>query len=316
VKTSKTAPPGRPAVGRRIGFSSSRTVSPPTPTCGRRASRRAPDVSSIGTRHEVGPRGHDPSGASAAISDQPPGPRPARRRRGPPTGVREAKATFARTATVAGRSSSSRSPGDLPPHREGRRVGVAVGDVRPAEAEALAPGIEVDRFDVAQADVDPPLADPRPAHAGEVGLAADLQGEAAVEQVIPAVPLGRPGRVHGADEVAEILGDRHRDLHRPDAVHLRDRVIRQRLGGPLVAGLQLRAGEHPVPVGIDRREVDGQERPGGGDLIRLRDRAGNYAKGSSKIASRDKFTAKASTECLPDLKADRALNQPNSPIPD
>ena len=84
-------------------------------------------------------------------------------------------------------------------------VGVAVGDVGTALGQALAPGGKVDSVDLAELHVDAALADPAAGDAGEIGLAAGLEREAAVHDVIPAIPLRDPQRVHGADEIAQPL---------------------------------------------------------------------------------------------------------------
>ena len=83
-----------------------------------------------------------------------------------------------------------------------QRVGVAVGDVRSSLGDAVAPLGEVDFVDLAELHVDAALADAAAGDAREVGLAADLQREAAVHDVVPAVPFRHAVGVHRADEVA------------------------------------------------------------------------------------------------------------------
>src|SRR5262245_57675404 len=84
-------------------------------------------------------------------------------------------------------------------HGKFQGAGIAVGNVRAAPGQARTPLAEVHRLHSPQVDVHPSLPDPGPAHAGEVGLAAHLDGQPAVEQVIPAAPLGNTGRIHRAD---------------------------------------------------------------------------------------------------------------------
>ena len=135
----------------------------------------------------------------------------ARRAAWPPIGgaraaISGANATFAFTVTLPGFVElHRRRTGRLAVDRELQGVGVAVGDVRAALGQALAPVGEVDLVDLAELHVDAALADAAAADAREVGLAADLEREAAVHDVIPAVPLRHAGGVHGADEVAQAL---------------------------------------------------------------------------------------------------------------
>src|SRR5581483_4722381 len=93
---------------------------------------------------------------------------------------------------------------------------VSVGDVRLPFANALAPLGEIDLVHFAELHVDAPLADPAAADAGEIGLAAGLQREAAIHDVIPAVPLRHASGVHGADEIADAHCGRDANLLRPD----------------------------------------------------------------------------------------------------
>src|SRR4051794_24487047 len=69
--------------------------------------------------------------------------------------------------------------------------------------EALAPFCEVDLLDAtSELHIDATLSHTRATHAGEVRLAANLEREAAVHEMIPTVPLKKPRRVHRADEIA------------------------------------------------------------------------------------------------------------------
>ena len=85
------------------------------------------------------------------------------------------------TATPDGKLALETRPGCRSVHGELQRVCVAVGDIGTPRRDSLTPGAEVDRLDLAELHVDASLADAGAAHAGEVGLAADLQGEPAVE---------------------------------------------------------------------------------------------------------------------------------------
>ena len=73
-------------------------------------------------------------------------------------------------------------------------MALAVGDVRPALLDPLAPAVEVE-LAVVELDVDPAQADALAVDAGEVGLAADLGAVAAVERVVPDVQLPGGRRV-------------------------------------------------------------------------------------------------------------------------
>src|SRR5262249_28389939 len=88
--------------------------------------------------------------------------------------------------------------GRLAIHAELESVGVPVRDVRAALGESFGPGREVDLVDLAELDIDAPLADAAAGDAGEIGLAAGLEREAAIHDVIPAVPFGHAVGVHGA----------------------------------------------------------------------------------------------------------------------
>src|SRR5439155_10260250 len=123
--------------------------------------------------------------------------------------------------------------------RELQGVGVAVGDVGPALAQALAPGGEVDLVDLAHLHVDAALADATAADAGEIGLAADFEREAAVHDVIPAVPLRHALGVHGTDEITQALGGGHENLLRADAAQFRHHQVRQLVPHAVDAGDQL-----------------------------------------------------------------------------
>src|SRR5262249_36105685 len=72
---------------------------------------------------------------------------------------------------------------------EVERVGVAVGNVRLPLANSLAPLREINLVHLAELHVDTPLADPAAANAREVGLTARLEREAAIHDVVPAVPF-------------------------------------------------------------------------------------------------------------------------------
>src|SRR5262249_52639659 len=107
-------------------------------------------------------------------------------------------------------------------------------------------------------NIDTALANARAAHAGEVGFAADFQGEAAVHDVIPAIPLRNARRVHRADEIAVPLRNRDENLLGANAVQLRNSQVWQTHQGPRVTGDQLSLAEETVPVGVDIGEVFGQ----------------------------------------------------------
>src|SRR5262249_32256802 len=75
-----------------------------------------------------------------------------------------------------------------------------IAHVGAAPREAVAPVGEVEARLLSESHVDAALTDTFAAHAREIGLAADLEREAAVEDVVPHVPFGKARRVHGADE--------------------------------------------------------------------------------------------------------------------
>ena len=108
-----------------------------------------------------------------------------------------------------------------------------------------------------------------PARTGEVWRSADavadlFRAEGFAEVDIVSVDGGAPavlGHKPGPRRSRTRLGHRHDDLHRADAVHLRDREVRQRLGGPLVGGLQLGAGQDAVAVGVGRARSRSGRRP-------------------------------------------------------
>src|SRR5438876_10895457 len=106
-------------------------------------------------------------------------------------------------------------------------MSVAVRNIGAPLRHALAPGREIDLLNLAELDIDAPLADSAAADAGEIGLAAGLEWEATVHEVIPAVPLRHTRGVHGADEIAQPLRRRDADFLSADAVHLRDGHVRQ-----------------------------------------------------------------------------------------
>ena len=89
-----------------------------------------------------------------------------------------ANATFAVTFTGPAASSfTSPKPGDTSVHLELQGVGVAVGDVRAALGDALAPRRVVDPVDLAELHVHAALADAAAGDAREVRLAATFSGK-------------------------------------------------------------------------------------------------------------------------------------------
>ena len=82
-----------------------------------------------------------------------------------------------------------------------------------------------------------------------------LSGKPQFKQVVPHVPFGDAGRIHGTDEVAHALRYRDNDLHRADAVHLRDGEIRQRSGRALMGRFELGARQRAVVIRVGQREI-------------------------------------------------------------
>src|SRR5258706_16064123 len=99
--------------------------------------------------------------------------------------------------------------------------------IRSPARETIAPRREIEARLLSELHINAALANAFAAHAREVCLAAHLQGEAAIEYVIPHVPFGGARRVHRADEIACAVRHRNANLHRADAVHGRDGEIRQ-----------------------------------------------------------------------------------------
>src|SRR4029450_4035948 len=112
-------------------------------------------------------------------------------------------------------------------------MGIAVGHIRSAGPQSLAPGRVVERnategvpySTIAEFYVHAPLADARAAHARKIGFAAGLKGKAAVEDVIPRIPFLDAAGVHRTDEVAYALRYAHGQLHGADAVHFGNRIV-------------------------------------------------------------------------------------------
>src|SRR5262245_42590476 len=75
-------------------------------------------------------------------------------------------------------------------HLEDGRMGKAIAHIRASAREAIAPRSEVEALLLAELHIDASLPDTFAAHAREIRLAADLEREAAVQDVIPHVPLG------------------------------------------------------------------------------------------------------------------------------
>ena len=138
-------------------------------------------------------------------------------------------------------------------------MGITVRDVGPPLGQAGAPGAEIDAIDFAELDVTAALADTGAAHAGKIGFAGHLERKPAIHDVVPAIPLRQPSRVHRADEIAEVLGGGHKDLLRADAVELGDHKIRQPVCLAIDALGQLGLGIGVVLVGVDDGEFLGQQ---------------------------------------------------------
>src|SRR5438046_3248241 len=105
-------------------------------------------------------------------------------------------------------------------------MGITIRDVGSSHRQPLAPNGKVDAVDFSKLDVDSPLSNAGPAHAWKIRLAADLQREAAVHDVIPTIPFRHTGRVHGANEIAKSLRNRDEDFLSADAVQLGNGQVR------------------------------------------------------------------------------------------
>ena len=123
---------------------------------------------------------------------------------GVPSGISPAKATFAFTVTGPALSIFTSPPIVWPLTVNCKRVAVAVADVRAALGQALAPLGVIDLVDLAELHVDAALANAAAGDAREIGLAAGLEREAAVHDVVPAVPFRHARSVHCTDEVADL----------------------------------------------------------------------------------------------------------------
>src|SRR5262245_14650197 len=99
---------------------------------------------------------------------------------------------------------------------------VAIGDAGTALGYSSAPGPEIDLVHLAEVNVDPSLPDPAAADAWEISLAAGLERETTIHDVIPAIPLRHARGIHGADKIAQPLRNRDAYFLGADAVHLGD----------------------------------------------------------------------------------------------
>ena len=81
-------------------------------------------------------------------------------------------------------------------------MSVTVGHIRATLLEPLAPLVKGKLINFPKLHINPALPDPAATHAGKVSFSAHLDREAAVEKVIPHVPLRNSGGIHGTDEVA------------------------------------------------------------------------------------------------------------------
>ena len=81
-------------------------------------------------------------------------------------------------------------------------MSVTVGHIGATLLEPLAPLVKGKLINFPKLHINPALPDPAATHAGKVGFSAHLDREAAVEKVIPHVPLRNSGGIHGTDEVA------------------------------------------------------------------------------------------------------------------
>src|SRR6185436_1889629 len=89
-----------------------------------------------------------------------------------------------------------------PIHFKRKSVGKTVAHVGASTRQAVAPGGKVNPLLFSELHIDAALADSLAAHARKIGLTADLEREAAVQDMIPHIPFGNPWRVHRADEIA------------------------------------------------------------------------------------------------------------------
>ncbi len=106
------------------------------------------------------------------------------------------------------------------------------------------PGVEVERLVLRpELHVAAAQADALAVDAGEIGLAADAAGVAAVERVIPDVQLPDDGRIDRRDEVAGVVHDVDDVLVGADAVERRHLVGRQLVAGDLQAPAAVREAD-------------------------------------------------------------------------
>ena len=105
-------------------------------------------------------------------------------------------------------------------HSECEGVPETIAHIRSPARETIAPSGKIEALLFSELHIDATLTDTLATHAREICLAADLEREAAVQDVIPHVPLGDARRVHRADEIARAMCDAHANLHGAHSIHL------------------------------------------------------------------------------------------------
>ena len=139
-------------------------------------------------------------------------------------------------------------------------MSVTVGHIGATLLEPLAPLVKGKLINFPKLHINPALPDPAATHAGKVGFSAHLDREAAVEKVIPHVPLRNSGGIHGTDEIASPQRSRYTDFHSADAVHLGNHPIWQLIGLLIHGETQFSLAECLIAVFIDLLEGERQER--------------------------------------------------------
>src|SRR5439155_4721248 len=123
-------------------------------------------------------------------------------------------------------------------HSECEGVPETIAHIRSPARETIAPSGKIEALLFSELHIDATLTDTLATHAREICLAADLEREAAIQDVIPHVPLGDAWRVHRADEIARAVGHADANLHGANAVHGGHGEVGQLAGGPRVGGGQ------------------------------------------------------------------------------
>src|SRR5262249_27110482 len=109
----------------------------------------------------------------------------------------------------------------------------AIAHVAAAEADAFGPVVEVER--TGEFHVDAAHADAGAADAREIGLAAQLEREAAIEDVVEAVEFIVAIGVHRTDEVAQAFGHVNEEFVGADAATVRNLIAGEFADGVFIA---------------------------------------------------------------------------------